>query len=230
MMLAQLGAGWNEWGDEIKRQRGVEAEQERAAGVMIRSMKRMLLAQKAYAEGSFALCIWAAGQHDRALSGDEEAQSLLGVTTEVVKSWPSEYCLVGNTHAMQVLGGAGYVQDYPLEQLYRDQRLNMIHEGTAGIHALTLLGRKVQGGRAEVLFRTMRREAELADQQATGVGWAAGDGAVLTECATKLREAVDRLEHVTNVLTSGDREQALINAQSYMTLFGHTVVSWQWLR
>ena len=47
---------------------------------------------------------------------------------EVVKSWPSEWCLEANKLAIQVLGGAGYVQDYPVEQLYRDQRLNMIHE------------------------------------------------------------------------------------------------------
>jgi hypothetical protein len=62
---------------------------------------------------------------------------------------------------MQVLGGAGYVQDYPLEQIYRDNRLNMIHEGTAGIHAVTLLGRKVQGNHATLLFDHMREAAQV---------------------------------------------------------------------
>ena len=61
------------------------------------------------------------------------------------------------------MGGAGYVQDYPVEQLYRDNRLNMIHEGTAGIHAKTLLGRKVQGGRAAILFEAMRAAAGEAE-------------------------------------------------------------------
>ena len=100
-------------------------------------VQRMLLLQKAYAEGAHAFCLHAAVLHDRATAGDRPSAALLSCITELVKSWPSEYCLEGTKLAIQVAGGAGYVQDYPLEQLYRDQRLNMIHEGTAGIHALT---------------------------------------------------------------------------------------------
>src|SRR3546814_9951643 len=60
------------------------------------------------------------------------------------KSWPSEWCLEANSLAIQVLGGYGYTRDFPVEQYWRDNRLNMIHEGTHGIQALDLLGRKVR--------------------------------------------------------------------------------------
>ena len=104
---------------------GGAAEPEAAADPIIchASVRAMLLAQKAYAEGAFALCLEAADLHERASHGDADARALLEVQTEIVKSWPSEWCLEGNKLAMQVLGGAGYVRDWPLEQLYRDNRL-----------------------------------------------------------------------------------------------------------
>ena len=81
---------------------------------------------------------------------------MLDSIIEVVKSWPSEWCLEANKWAIQVLGGSGYVHDYPVEQLYRDNRLNMIHEGTAGVHANTLLGRKLRDGRCMCLLEIGR--------------------------------------------------------------------------
>ena len=71
---------------------------------------------------------------------------LLEVLTPIAKSWPSEWCLEANSLAIQVLGGYGYTRDFPVEQYWRDNRLNMIHEGTHGIQALDLLGRKVVMG------------------------------------------------------------------------------------
>jgi len=175
--------------------------------------------------------------HDRSIAGDKTASALLDVTTEIIKSWPSEWCLEANKLAIQVAGGAGYVQDYPLEQLYRDNRLNMIHEGTAGIHAITLLGRKVQGGKAEVLWEAMRTAADAAEALAADVAVEAmpmpGRATMtLTDCATALRTAVDRAEHVTAVLTATDLDKraALTNAHDYLTLMGHTCIAWTWVR
>src|SRR5204863_8582705 len=74
------------------------------------------------------------------------SHTLLEVLTPIAKSWPSEWCLEANSLAIQVLGGYGYTRDYPVEQYWRDNRLNMIHEGTHGIQALDLLGRKVVMG------------------------------------------------------------------------------------
>ncbi len=107
----------------------------------------MLLAQKAYVEGGLALALYCARLVDELNTGNSEqsrqAGVLLEVLTPIAKSWPSEWCLEANSLAIQVLGGYGYTRDFPVEQYWRDNRLNMIHEGTHGIQALDLLGRKV---------------------------------------------------------------------------------------
>ncbi|HAB65117.1 MAG TPA: acyl-CoA dehydrogenase, partial [Pseudomonas sp.] len=111
-------------------------------------VKRMLLMQKAYVEGAFDLGLYAARIVDEEqTAGTEEerksAHELLDLLTPIVKSWPSEYCLKANEMAIQILGGHGYTREYPVEQYYRDNRLNPIHEGTHGIQSLDLLARKL---------------------------------------------------------------------------------------
>jgi len=117
-------------------------------------VKRMLLAQKSYCEGALALELYCARlvdeQHTGAPAAADDARLLLEVLTPIAKSWPSEWCLEANSLAIQVHGGYGYTRDFPVEQYWRDNRLNMIHEGTHGIQAMDLLGRKVlmEGARA----------------------------------------------------------------------------------
>ncbi len=111
-------------------------------------VRRMLLAQKAYSEGGLALCLYGARlMDDQHTHPDEqkrmEAGKLLDLLTPVIKAWPSEFGPKANDLAIQVYGGAGYTREYPVEQCWRDNRLNPIHEGTNGIQALDLLGRKV---------------------------------------------------------------------------------------
>ena len=111
-------------------------------------VKRMLLAQKAYVEGGMALLLYCAKlvdlQHSAETDEEREATTLLlDVLTPVGKSWPSQWCLEANSLAIQVHGGYGYTREYDVEQHYRDNRLNPIHEGTHGIQSLDLLGRKV---------------------------------------------------------------------------------------
>jgi alkylation response protein AidB-like acyl-CoA dehydrogenase len=134
-------------------------------------VKRMLLAQKSYAEGALALELYCARlvdeQHTGAPAAAAEAALLLEVLTPIAKSWPSEWCLEANSLAIQVLGGYGYTRDFPVEQYWRDNRLNMIHEGTHGIQALDLLGRKVvmDGGAGLKLLATrMQATIERAGQ------------------------------------------------------------------
>ena len=108
----------------------------------------MLLAQKSYVEGALALDLYCARLVDdiglaRADQAAAPRRQLLGVLTPIAKSWPSQWCLAANDLAIQVLGGAGYTRDHDVEQHYRDNRLNPIHEGTHGIQAQDLLGRKV---------------------------------------------------------------------------------------
>src|SRR5262249_3580562 len=124
----------------------------------------MLLAQKAAVEGGLALIFYCAALVDRKAVAATEAEAadlelLLQILTPIAKSWPSEHCLEANKWAIQVLGGAGYTVHHPVAPLYRDNRLNHIHEGSYGIQGLDLLGRKVRlgGGRGlELLFARIR--------------------------------------------------------------------------
>jgi hypothetical protein len=124
----------------------------------------MLLASKSYAEGGLGLILYAARLLDEQETADsagarDEARLLLDVLTPIVKAWPSQWCLKADDYAIQVHGGYVYSREYPVEQFYRDNRLNPIHEGTDGIQALDLLGRKVimrDGAGLALLVRTIR--------------------------------------------------------------------------
>ncbi len=189
-------------------------------------VKRMLLAQKSYAEGALALGLYCARLVDEQHTGDEaaadEARLLLEVLTPIAKSWPSEWCLEANSLAIQVHGGYGYTRDFPVEQYWRDNRLNMIHEGTHGIQATDLLGRKVlmEGGKGLALL------AARIEQTAT----AASASPELKEHAAALRSAWQQVEQATRAAwASGQPAEALANAVPYMQAFGHTVLAWIWL-
>lgn len=192
-------------------------------------VRRLLLAQKVYAEGSLALCLYAGSLFEDQHSHPQErcradARRLLDVLTPVVKSWPARYGAAANDMAIQVLGGAGYTRDYPVEQLYRDQRLNMIHEGAEAIHALDLLGRKVvmEGGAGLKLFiETVRGDVQRGVQ----VG--------LQDEAAALLAALEQLRTVSDVLMSllrTDADLALANASIYLDAFGRVTLAWIWLQ
>lgn len=193
-------------------------------------VRRMLIAQKAYAEGALALCMYATSLfEDQHTHPDPQqrasAQLLLDVLTPVVKSWPARYGCASNDMAMQVLGGAGYTRDYPLEQLYRDQRLNPIHEGTEAIQALDLLGRKVvmhDGAAFELLRSTIVSDAQRAHEYQQ-----------LRDHSRSLREALDELASTTALLRQkqgADMDLALANATVYLDAFGRVVIAWIWLK
>ena len=189
-------------------------------------VRRMLVVQKAYSEGAIALCLLCSRLVDEERTGTgsapAEAKALLDILTPIAKSWPSEWCLEANSLAIQVLGGYGYTRDFPVEQHWRDNRLNMIHEGTHGIQALDLLGRKVvmnDGASLRLLLGRMR---------ATIAGASAIER--LHPLAVALRHAVDRIEAATaRAWESGDARQALANATAYLRAFGHVVLGWVWL-
>jgi hypothetical protein len=192
----------------------------------------MLLAQKSYVEGGLALVLYCARLLDeqQVAAGADERRAvtgLLDLLTPVAKSWPSEWCLRANDLAIQVHGGYGYTRDFPVEQLYRDNRLNPIHEGTHGIQALDLLGRKVpQDGGAHV--------GELVRRMRDTIGRARADEGPY---ADRLGEHADALDHAVDAATraarealgAGTRAEALANASYHLTAFGHVVVAWLWL-
>ena len=191
-------------------------------------VKRMLLAQKAYCEGALALELYCARlvdeQHTGGPEAADEARLLLEVLTPIAKSWPSEWCLEANSLAIQVLGGYGYTRDFPVEQYWRDNRLNMIHEGTHGIQAMDLLGRKVlmEGGRG--LFLLGER------MNATMTAARACDQPKLSSHALALDTAWQMVVSATeSAWSTGQPKEALANAVPYMQAFGHTVLAWIWL-
>jgi len=194
-------------------------------------VRRMLLAQKAYAEGAWSLCLFASQLVDDWKthpdeSGRRAAFELLDFLTPIVKTWPSEYGPKANDLAIQVLGGAGYTNEHPVELMYRDNRLNPIHEGTTGIQSLDLLGRKVpQNGMAGYQACVTAMEEALAD--AAGV----------PDCepmVLALQSALADLKSTTEVLLGSmlDRDIDLVMANSakYLEFFGHVVIGWMWLR
>ena len=189
-------------------------------------VKRMLLAQKAYCEGGLALELYCARLVDELHTGEQEAADranlLLEILTPIAKSWPSEWCLEANSLAIQVHGGYGYTRDFPVEQYWRDNRLNMIHEGTHGIQALDLLGRKVimqEGAALKALEAAMQTTIETASHIEA-----------LQDYANGLRGALQDLIGATNDAWSTRLpDEALANATPYLQAFGHLVLAWVWL-
>ncbi|GIM64026.1 acyl-CoA dehydrogenase [Planomonospora venezuelensis] len=191
-------------------------------------VRRMLLAQKSYVEGALALNLYCSRLLDvQATARDEEERTessrLLDLLTPIAKSWPSQWGQESNSLAIQVLGGSGYTRDYDVEAHWRDQRLNPIHEGTHGIQALDLLGRKVLGGGGASL-------TALAARIADTVGRARDLGGEPAVQADALQASVDRLGEVTLALAGlGDPERTMANATVYLEAAGHVVVAWMWL-
>ncbi|MFJ5257998.1 acyl-CoA dehydrogenase [Pseudomonas sp. NPDC088414] len=193
-------------------------------------VRRMLLTQKSYVEGAFDLGLYAARLFDDTTTLETEAErkqahELLDLLTPIVKSWPSEFCLKANELAIQILGGHGYTREYPVEQYYRDNRLNPIHEGTHGIQSLDLLGRKLAQNGGAGLKQLIRLIANTAER------------AIAYESLTALREPLEqlvaRLQTVTigllTDLAQGKVNSSLANSALYLKVFGHTVIGWRWL-
>jgi len=193
-------------------------------------VRRMLLAQKAYVEGGLAMCLYASSLFEDAHTAPTEearrnAALLLDLLIPMVKSWPSRYCLQANDLAIQVLGGAGYTREYPVEQYYRDNRLNPIHEGTEAIHGIDLLGRKVMmdHGAGLKLFNT----AVIASVTE------AREMSALADLIDPMEKAMATLNDLTAVLIekmAADPDTALANATVYLDLFGRVLAAWIWLQ
>ena len=192
-------------------------------------VRRMLLAQKSYVEGALALELFCASlvDHSTSAPADEAAAAaaLLDVLTPIAKSWPSQWCLKANDLAIQVLGGAGYTIDYDVEQHYRDNRLNPIHEGTHGIQGQDLLGRKVVAGGGAGLGALTGRITETCDRAGEVGGPAAGFAATLRPRVTRLIEVTTALAEVG----ASDPEAFLADATEYLEATGHIVIAWIWL-
>jgi len=193
-------------------------------------IRRMLMEAKALTEGLRALCLWAALQVDleHAAATDEEKQlaaDLVGLLTPVIKGYGTDKGYDIATNAQQVYGGHGYIAEWGMEQYVRDARIAMIYEGTNGVQAMDLVGRKLaqNGGRAvQALFKVVTDEV------------AAGKADPATaDFAARLEKANGELQQATlwflqNGMKNPDNVGA--GAHSYMHLMGIVALGLMWLR
>jgi alkylation response protein AidB-like acyl-CoA dehydrogenase len=193
-------------------------------------VRRMLLFQKAVTEGSLSLLLEAARLYDVAHAGEgeekENAHLLLEILMPMAKTYPSEMGVQSVSQSLQTFGGYGFTEDFPVEQLYRDIRITPIYEGTTGIQAQDLLGRKMtmKGGKAAQLL--------MAEMGKTIAEAAAHDE--LKPYAGMLKAELGRLQEVVQALMphagSGDYERYLSDATLFLEQMGIVVVAWQWLK
>jgi butyryl-CoA dehydrogenase len=193
-------------------------------------VKRMLLMQKSIVEGSIALIaqcsLWADVAEHGSGEEAENAHLLLELLTPICKSYPAEMGLTSISNGLQVLGGAGFCDDFPLQQHYRDTRINPIYEGTTAIHGMDLLGRKVlmKGGKAVMIFNALVNETILEAQLHESTKPYA-DKLVKTQ-----EKLVQATMHLLNVAQSDVPEVFLRDATLYLEYFGHFTISWLWLK
>lgn len=195
-------------------------------------VRRMLLIQKSYVEGALGLCFYAARLADDARTAPDsadrtEAEQVLALLTPIVKSWPAQFCLEANNLAIQIHGGYGYTREYPVEQFYRDNRLNALHEGTHGIQGIDLLGRKVALEDGAVLERLRKRIAASAEAAR------ACNDPELARHAAALEAEWDAIADTTaqlRTVVKDDIRLGLANASVYLEMFGHAVIAWIWLQ
>ncbi len=192
-------------------------------------VKRMLLQQKAVVEGSIHLigkCSLLADL-ERLEEGDakETAHLMLELLTPICKSYPAEYSIASISNGLQVLGGAGFCDDFPLQQYYRDTRINPIYEGTTGIQAMDLLGRKVtmKGGKAVMLFNGVVNDTieEAKKYEA------------LKPYAEQLSKSQEKLVattmHLMQLAQTETPEVFLADASLYLDFFSLFTLGWLWL-
>jgi alkylation response protein AidB-like acyl-CoA dehydrogenase len=193
-------------------------------------VRRMLLFQKAVTEGSLSLLIEAARLYDisQVAEGEEKENAflLLDLLMPVAKSYPSEMGVQSVSQSLQTFGGYGFTEDFPVEQFYRDIRITPIYEGTTGIQAQDLLGRKMtmKGGKApQLLFAEMKHTIAQASTHND-----------LKRYAEQLSDEMDRVQDVMKSLMphamQGDIERYLSDATLFLEFFGIVVVAWQWLK
>jgi alkylation response protein AidB-like acyl-CoA dehydrogenase len=193
-------------------------------------VRRMLMEAKAFNEGARALILWGALQVDlsRKAQTEEErlaADDLISVLTPVIKGYLTDRGFETAVNAQQVFGGHGYIREWGMEQFVRDARIAQIYEGTNGVQAMDLVGRKLaqNGGRGvRALFEIIGRDIA----EAKGAGDPAG-------IAEPLEKALQHLQASTMWLAQhgmADPNNAGAGAYAYMQLMGLVSLGWMWLK
>jgi butyryl-CoA dehydrogenase len=193
-------------------------------------VRRMLLTQKVIVEGSLSLVLLSAKYQDLSLTHPEASQRkkyqyLLELLTPVAKTYPAEKGLEAVSNGLQVLGGYGYCSDFILQQYYRDIRIFSIYEGTTGIQAMDLLGRKItmdHGAALTYLADEIGKTIKMANEVD-----ALKPHAETLSGKTELLNKV--LKHLMGYAGKGNYERFLADATVFMDFFGNILIGWLWL-
>ncbi|EAR09541.1 acyl-CoA dehydrogenase C-terminal domain-containing protein [Reinekea blandensis] len=190
-------------------------------------VRRMLLTQRAYNEGGRAFAAYVGMWLDVAKGSDDAeqkktAEAMVALLTPVAKAYFTDRGLDATILGQQVFGGHGYVREWGMEQFVRDARIAQIYEGTNGIQALDLMGRKVVANGGES-FRLFRAEVESFLAECSG----------LDEEVSMLKRALEQLSEATDyVVSQAAEDRNAIGAAScdYLNLFGLTAYGYMWLK
>ena len=193
-------------------------------------VRRMLMAQKAYIEGMRALAYWVGmlidieDRHPDA-ARREEATDLVALMTPVIKAFCTDVGFEITNLALQCFGGHGYIREYGMEQFVRDARIAQIYEGTNGVQAMDLLGRKVPDGNGRMVRRFVSIvERDLAEAESRPA---------LRVMVDRVREALGALVRVTGSVmarAAGNADEVGAAAADYLRMFGLVATGWMWVR
>jgi butyryl-CoA dehydrogenase len=204
-------------------------------------VKRMLLFQRAVTEGALSLILHC-GMYEDILEtnpNNKDCHLLLELLTPVAKTYPSEMGILSTSAAVQCFGGYGYCEDFPVEQHFRDMRIHPIHEGTTGIQAMDLVGRKLtmDNGRALALLKDEIMDAvgaaidfkALPDDRRAGLLSERSPKALAQDLTTALVQVEKTAKALGSVAMEKGPEAFLADAALFLEMFGHMVIAWQWL-
>jgi hypothetical protein len=193
-------------------------------------VRRLLLSIRAFVEGGRALALWTGITLDRSLRHPDPAEreaagDLVALLTPVIKAHFTDEGFAATNAAMQVLGGLGYIRGGGVEQLVRDARIAQIYEGTNGVQALDLVGRKLPRHHGRLLRRFFHPLAAFLERYR--------DDPALADVVPALEKAFGRLQRATLGLAErgmADREDAAAGASDYLALFGTVAIGFMWAR
>jgi alkylation response protein AidB-like acyl-CoA dehydrogenase len=193
-------------------------------------VRRMLMTMKAYIEGTRALAYWVGilidvEDHHPDAAKREEAADLVALMTPVIKAFGTDVGFEIANIALQCFGGHGYIREYGIEQFVRDARIAQIYEGTNGVQAMDLLGRKVPEGNG----RLVRRFVQLVERDLAS----ANENESLRPIVDAVRDGLVSLVRVTSSIMSRaakDPDEIGAAATDYLRLFGLVATGWMWVR
>jgi hypothetical protein len=186
-------------------------------------VRRMLLTQKAFTEGSRAFIYWLTLLVDKSDRGDADAEELLALLTPIAKAFITETGYEATNLGLQVFGGHGYIREWGMEQIVRDTRIAMVYEGTTGIQALDLLGRKIMANRGASLTKVITMIMQFCAQHA-----AVGGQAELISTLKKHAEEWGDMTRQLGFKGMQNPDEIGAAAVDYLMYSGYIILAWFW--